>query len=151
MQHLAVTSKSFPSNATIPVDYTCDGADRSPQLTWSAAPEGTKSFAVLVVDPDASGGEFIHWVAYNLKADATAIPEGTDVADLGGVSGINGFNRTGYSGPCPPKFELHTYSFRVYALDSVLQVRSSVTAEELSATMNGHVLAQGTLFGTFSH
>jgi Raf kinase inhibitor-like YbhB/YbcL family protein len=151
VQRLAVTSRSFSSNGAIPVDYTCDGADRSPQLTWSAPPSGTKSFAILVVDPDAVGGEFIHWVAYNLRADALALPENTDASELGGVSGSNGFGRIGYSGPCPPKMELHSYAFRVFALDTVLAVRSGVTADDLSGAMNGHVLAQGTLVGTFSH
>lgn len=151
MQRLAVTSRSFESNGPIPVDYTCDGADRSPQLTWSAPPEGTKSFAILVTDPDAVGGEFVHWVAYGIHPDATSIPENTDVADLGGISGINGFNRPGYSGPCPPKMELHTYAFRVYALDTVLPPRGNETGDDLLAQMNGHVLAAGTLVGRFSH
>ena len=151
MQRLTVTSKSFASNGPIPVDYTCDGADRSPQITWSAAPSGTQSFALLAVDPDASGGEFVHWVAFNLKPDATAVPEGADVGDLGGLPGTNGFNRTGYSGPCPPKMELHTYAFRVYALDAMLPPRAGLTAEALSNAMSGHVLAQGTLTGRFSH
>jgi Raf kinase inhibitor-like YbhB/YbcL family protein len=151
IQRLAVTSRSFSSNGPIPVDYTCDGADRSPQLTWSAAPSGTKSFAILVVDPDAVGGEFVHWVAFNVKGDATSLPEATDVADVGGVSGVNGFGRVGYNGPCPPKFELHSYAFRVYALDGQVAPRSGMTADELSEIMNGHVLAMGTLVGTFSH
>jgi Raf kinase inhibitor-like YbhB/YbcL family protein len=151
VQRLAVTSRSFSSNGPIPVDYTCDGADRSPQLTWSAAPSGTKSFAILVVDPDAAGGEFVHWVAFNVRPDATLLPENTDVSELGGVSGTNGFSRTGYSGPCPPKMELHSYAFRVYALDAMLLVRSGVTADDLNEGMNGHVLAQGTLVGTFAH
>jgi Raf kinase inhibitor-like YbhB/YbcL family protein len=151
VQRLAVTSRSFSANGPIPVDYTCDGADHSPQLTWSAPPSGTKSFAILVVDPDAVGGEFIQWVAYNLKGDALAMPENTDASELGGVSGSNGFGRVGYSGPCPPKMELHSYAFRVYALDAVLAVRSGVTADDLSEAMNGHVLARGTLVGTFSH
>ncbi len=151
IQRLAVTSRSFSSNGTIPVDFTCDGADRSPQLTWSAPPSGTKSFAILALDPDAVGGEFVHWVAYNIHGDATSLPENTDASELGGVSGSNGFGRIGYSGPCPPKMELHSYAFRVFALDTVLLVRSGVTSEELSEAMNGHVLAQGTLVGTFSH
>ena len=107
--------------------------------------------ASLAVDPDAAGGESVHWVAYNLRGDATAIPENTDAAELGGISGNNGFGRTGYSGPCPPKMELHSYAFRVYALNAVLLVRSGVTAERSAEGMNGHVLAQGTLVGTFSH
>jgi Raf kinase inhibitor-like YbhB/YbcL family protein len=151
LQRLAVTSRSFESNGAIPVDYTCDGADRSPQLTWSAPPSGTKSFAILVTDPDAAGGEFVHWVAYGIRADATSIPEATDAAELGGLSGTNGFNRTGYSGPCPPKMELHTYAFRVYALDAVLAPRSSESGDDLLNDMNGHVLAEGMLVGRFSH
>ncbi len=151
IQRLAVTSRAFSFNGAIPVDYTCDGADRSPPLTWSAPPSGTKSLAILAMDPDAVGGEFVHWVAYNLRADALALPENTDASELGGVSGSNGFGRIGYSGPCPPKMELHSYTFRVYALDTVLPVRSGVSAEELTAAMSGHVLAQGALVGTFSH
>lgn len=151
MQHLTVTSKSFASNGAIPIDYTCDGADRSPQLTWSAPPEGTRSFALVAVDPDAAGGEFVHWVAFNVRADATSVPESVDVADLGGLAGINGFNRTGYSGPCPPKMEPHSYAFHVYALDTVAPARSGVTADNLRASVTGHVLAEGTLVGTFAH
>jgi len=151
MQRITVTSRAFTANGPIPVDNTCDGADRSPGLTFSAAPQGTKSLAVIVDDPDAPGGDFIHWVAYNLPADASSLPEAVDVAELGGVSGLNGFGRPGYNGPCPPKMELHGYHFRVYALDATLSARANVTAEELQAVMNGHVLAVGVLVGTFSH
>lgn len=151
IQRLTVTSRSFSSNKAIPVDYTCDGANRSPQLTWSAAPSGTKSFAIVAVDPDAVGGEFVHWIVFNLRGDATSLPDNSDGSDLGGVSGINGFGRPGYSGPCPPKFELHSYAFRVYALDAMLPVQSGVTIDDLNASMNGHVLAEGTLIGTFDH
>ena len=151
IQRLAVTSRSFASDGAIPVDYTCDGADRSPQLTWSAAPSGTKSFAIVAVDPDAVGGEFVHWVLFNVHGDATSLPDGSDGSDLGGVSGINGFGRPGYNGPCPPKFELHSYAFRVYAVDGLVPPRSGMTADDLLETINGHVLAEGTLVGTFSH
>jgi Raf kinase inhibitor-like YbhB/YbcL family protein len=151
MQRLTVTSKTFGTNGPIPVDNSCDGADRSPQLTWSAPPEGTKSFAILVVDPDAAGGEFVQWVAYDIRGDATSVPEGSDLSELGGLSGRNSFNRTGYSGPCPPKMELHSYVFRVYALDGKLSANANLGADDLLAIMNGHVLAQGALVGTFSH
>jgi Raf kinase inhibitor-like YbhB/YbcL family protein len=151
MQKLTVTSKSFPSHGPIPVDYTCDGADKSPQLTWSAAPAGTKAFALIVDDPDAPGGDFIHWVAFNLRGDATSLPESADVAELGGTSGTNGFKRPGYNGPCPPKMELHAYAFRIFALDAPLTLGADATADQLQAAMNGHVLGSGTLFGTFSH
>jgi Raf kinase inhibitor-like YbhB/YbcL family protein len=151
MQRLTLTSKSFSSNGTIPVDYTCDGADRSPQLTWSAPPQGTKAFAVVVDDPDAPGGDFFHWGIYNVRGDATSIPEATDLTDLGAISAINGFGRPGYNGPCPPKFELHSYIFRVFALDAPITVRPDGTADEVEAVMNGHVLGMGALVGTFSH
>lgn len=151
MQKIAVTSKSFSSNTTIPVDYTCDGADRSPQLTWSAPPQGTKAFAIITDDPDAPGGDFFHWVAFNIRGDVTAIPEGSDVGELGGISAINGFSRPGYNGPCPPKFELHSYIFRVYALDGPIEVRPGGNADDVQAAMNGHVLGLGALVGTFSH
>jgi Raf kinase inhibitor-like YbhB/YbcL family protein len=150
-QRLTVTSKSFSSNGTIPVDYTCDGADRSPQLTWSAPPPGTKSFAIVTDDPDAPGGDFFHWVVFNVRADATSVPEASDFADLGGVSAVNGFGRPGYNGPCPPKFELHSYVFRVFALDAEIAVRPGATADDVEAAMNGHVLGMGALVGTFSH
>ena len=151
LQRITVTSKSFSSNGTIPVDYTCDGADRSPQLTWSAPPQGTKTFAIITDDPDAPGGDFFHWVGFNIRGDATSIPEGTDASELGGISAINGFSRPGYNGPCPPKFELHSYIFRVWALDGPIEVRPGGNADDVQAAMNGHVLGVGALVGTFSH
>ena len=151
IQRIAVTSRSFSSNAAIPVDFTCDGADRSPALTLSAAPPGTRTLAIIVDDPDAPGGDFVHWVAFNLKGDATSVPEAVDVGDLGGIAGLNGFGRPGYNGPCPPKWELHSYSFHVYALDAALPGRSNATADDVQAAMNGHVLGEGVLVGTFSH
>jgi Raf kinase inhibitor-like YbhB/YbcL family protein len=151
MQRLTVTSKSFVSHGAIPVDYTCDGADKSPQLTWSAPPAGTKAFALIVDDPDAPGGDFVHWVAFNIRADATSLPEGVDVAELGGTSGTNGFKRPGYNGPCPPKMELHDYAFRVYALDAPLALSADASVDQLQSAMSGHVLGTGVLMGTFSH
>jgi Raf kinase inhibitor-like YbhB/YbcL family protein len=148
---LTVTSKSFPSGGAIPVDYTCDGADKSPQLTWSAPPAGTKSLTVLVDDPDAPGGDFTHWIVFNLRPDTLSVPEAADPTELGGVVGTNGFNRVQYSGPCPPRMELHHYYFRVFALDATLGVTSGAAREAVDAAMSGHVLAEGALVGTFSH
>jgi Raf kinase inhibitor-like YbhB/YbcL family protein len=148
---LAVTSKSFPSSSAIPVDYTCDGADRSPQLTWSAPPAGTRSLAVVVDDPDAPGGIFTHWLVFNLRADTLALAEAIDPGDLGTSVGINGFNRQGYSGPCPPRMELHHYFFRVFALDALLDAKPGANREAVDAAMSGHVLAEGALVGVFSH
>jgi Raf kinase inhibitor-like YbhB/YbcL family protein len=147
---LTVTSKSFSPNGAVPVDYTCAGADRSPGLSWSAPPAGTKSVCIVMDDPDASGGDFTHWLALDLRPDAVSIPEAIDVADLGGTIGINGFDRAGYSGPCPPRMELHHYVFRVFALDATIGAGPSANRDAVDAAMNGHVLAEGALVGTFS-
>jgi Raf kinase inhibitor-like YbhB/YbcL family protein len=148
---LTVTSNSFSSNGSIPVDHTCDGADRSPHLAFSAPPAGTQTFAIVVDDPDAPGGSFTHWIAYNLHGDVRAVPEGADVATLGGVAGTNDFNRPGYGGPCPPRGEVHRYSFRVFALNASIDVPANATRNVVDGAMNGHVLAQGALVGVFAH
>ena len=148
---LTVTSSSFPSNGAIPVDYTCDGADKSPEITLSAPPAGTQSLAIVAEDPDAPGGTFTHWVAYNLRSDLRMFPEGADPGSVGGAVGVNDFSRPGYSGPCPPRRELHHYFFRVFALSSVLEVKPTPTREVVDAAMNGRVLAEGALMGVFSH
>jgi Raf kinase inhibitor-like YbhB/YbcL family protein len=148
---LTVTSNSFPSNGAIPVDYTCDGADKSPELTFSASPAGTQSFAIIADDPDAPSGTFTHWIAYNLRSDVRTLPAGADPATLGGAVGTNDFNRPGYAGPCPPKGELHHYYFRVFALNAPIAAQAVSTREVVDGAMNGHVLAQGALVGVFSH
>src|SRR5579871_6219299 len=135
LQRLTVTSKSFASRGPIPVDYTCDGADKSPQLTWSAPPAGTKSFAVLVDDPDAPGGDFTHWILFDIRPDALTLPEAADPAEVGAIVGTNGFNRVQYSGPCPPRMELHHYYFRVFALDSTLGATSGASRDAVDTAM----------------
>ena len=147
---LTVTSHAFSSNGAIPVDCTCDGADRSPELAWSAPPSGTKSLAIVMDDPDASGG-FTHWIVANLRSDSLSLPEGVDPSATGAIVGINGFNRPGYSGPCPPRRELHRYVFRVFALDAMLPTEANVARDAIDAAMSGHVLAEGALVGTFAH
>lgn len=147
---LTVTSNSFSSNSAIPVDFTCDGTDKSPELTFSAPPEGTQSFAIIADDPDAPGGTFTHWVAYNIRGDVRAIPEGADVSSLGGAAGTNDFNRAGYAGPCPPKGEIHRYFFRVFALNAHIDVKQDSTRAAVDAAMSSHVLAEGALVGVFS-
>jgi Raf kinase inhibitor-like YbhB/YbcL family protein len=148
---LTVTSTAFTANGPIPVDFTCDGADRSPPLTWSAAPSGTQSIAIVVDDPDAPGGDFVHWVAFNLPASNISLPEGADAASVGGVSGANGFGRSGYGGPCPPRHEAHRYRFRVRALNALLTAPAGSSRDAVEAAMNGHVLADGLLVGVFEH
>jgi Raf kinase inhibitor-like YbhB/YbcL family protein len=151
MGRLSVTSKAFAPNGAIPVDYTCDGADRSPPLAWSAAPVGTRALAVLVDDPDALGGDFTHWLAFNLASSTVVLPEGIDATTLAGEEGTNSFGRVGYAGPCPPRHEMHRYEFRVFALDAPLAARSGATRDAFDQALSQHVLAEGALVGTFSH
>jgi len=147
---LTVTSKSFATKGPIPVDSSCDGSDRSPQVTWSAPPEGTKSFVLVVEDPDAPNGTFTHWLVFDLPAETLALGEGVDPSTLGAKVGINDFKNVRYNGPCPPRRELHRYVFRVFALDATLATPDGATKEALYGAMNGHVLAEGYVVGTFS-
>jgi Raf kinase inhibitor-like YbhB/YbcL family protein len=148
---LTVTSNSFSSNGAIPVDYTCDGSNKSPQLTWSAPPAGTQSFVIIADDPDAPGGTFTHWIAFNLHGDLRALAEAVDPQTLGGAVATNDFGRSAYSGPCPPRGEAHHYFFRVFALNGTIDVGTSSTREGVSGRMSGRVLAEGALVGVFSH
>jgi Raf kinase inhibitor-like YbhB/YbcL family protein len=148
---LSVTSKAFAPNGAIPVDDSCDGADHSPPLTWSAPPEGTRALAIVVNDPDAIGGGFTHWLAFNLSPRTTSLPEGVDSATLGGDEGTNSFGRLGYAGPCPPRHEMHRYEFHVYALDALLTARPGATRDQIDEAMSQHVIAEGILIGTFAH
>jgi Raf kinase inhibitor-like YbhB/YbcL family protein len=151
IQSMAVTSRSFSSGGQIPVDYTCDGADHSPQLTWSAPPAGTQSFAILMEDPDAPSGTFTHWLALDISGDTRTIADAIDVATVGGRVGTNDFKRPGYSGPCPPRLEIHRYAFRVFALDAPLKSGPEPTRDAFDAALRGHVLGAGVLVGEFSH
>jgi Raf kinase inhibitor-like YbhB/YbcL family protein len=151
LTRLAVTSRAFGTGGAIPVDYSCDGANRSPPLTWSAPPEGTKTLAVLVEDPDAPGGTFVHWVIYDIPPSTLTLSEGADLAALGAAEGTNGFDRPGWGGPCPPRQEMHRYFFHVYALNAALGLKPGATRDQLDEAMNHHVLAEGALMGTFGH
>jgi Raf kinase inhibitor-like YbhB/YbcL family protein len=148
---VTVTSRAIAANSPIPVDYTCDGKDINPPLTWSAPPEATKSIAILVDDPDASSGLFTHWILFNVPATATSLAEAVDPAALGARVGVNGFGNARYNGPCPPKGELHRYRFLFYALDAVLDAPEGASRATLDTQMNGHVVGEGALYGVFSH
>jgi Raf kinase inhibitor-like YbhB/YbcL family protein len=148
---LTVTSTSFLADAPIGALYTCDGKDTEPQLAWSSVPDATKAFAIIVDDPDAPSGTFTHLVAFDLDATARSLAEGASATSAGGVLGTNDFGKLGYGGPCPPKGPLHHYRFTVYATDGKLGLASGATRAELDAALSHHVLAQGTLVGTFSH
>jgi Raf kinase inhibitor-like YbhB/YbcL family protein len=149
---LTMASPAIADGARIPSQYTCKGADQSPALAWSGAPAATRSFALIVDDPDAPGGTFVHWVVYDLPASATGLPEATPQApalDGGGRQGTNGFGRIGYNGPCPPPGRPHHYHFRLFALDSILQIGASANATAVEDAMRGHVIATAELVGIF--
>ena len=144
-------SSVFNEGETIPVKYTCDGKDVSPPLSWSGAPEGTKSFALICDDPDAPMSTWVHWVIYNIPDSVTSLPEGvpTNKSVMGDVmQGITDFRRIGYGGPCPPG-GTHRYYFKIYALDTILTLQSGATKSELLKAMEGHILAEGQLMGRY--
>jgi Raf kinase inhibitor-like YbhB/YbcL family protein len=149
---MQITSPMFSSGAEVPKRNTCDGENFSPQLSWDASPAGTRSLAVIADDPDAPRGTFTHWVLYNLPAAAPGLPEHVaPQATLpdGSAQGRNDFGRIGYGGPCPPPGRPHRYFFRVFALDTRLDLKPGATREELERAMQGHVLAQGELMGRY--
>jgi len=145
---LTLTSDAFSHGDMIPVEYTCDGDDFSPHLEWSGAPEGTKSFVMICDDPDAPMGIWDHWILFNIPTDATQIephalslPPGTD-------EGTNSWGRTGYGGPCPPS-GTHHYFFKLYALDTELDIHPGAKKLQIEAAMGGHILAETELMAKY--
>jgi len=149
---LEVTSGAFTEGGRIPVEYTCDGADISPPLSWGQVPAGTRSIALLVTDPDAAGRPFVHWAVYNIPPGTRDLPAGT--AGTGALpgstrQGTNDFGRTGYGGPCPPAGKPHHYHFTVSALDTALNLTGRQDGRALGAALVGHVLARGEIVGLY--
>ena len=148
----SVSSSAFASGAPIPKPYTCQGADISPALAWSGPPTQTASLALIMDDPDAPVGTWVHWVMWNIPSSAHQLPEDVDKRDRlddDAVQGRNDFKKTGYNGPCPPPGKTHRYFFRLYALDGKLTLPPDATRKELDAAIQGHVLAQAEYMGTF--
>ncbi len=149
---LAISSTAFASGQPIPPKYTCTGENVSPPLAWTGAPSATRSFALILEDPDAPSGTFVHWVTFNIPATSSGLPEAVSPKGsqpAAGVQGRNGGGQTGYTGPCPPS-GVHRYFFKLYALDTSLDLTSGGSADQLRKAMQGHILAQGELMGTFS-
>ncbi len=152
---LTLKSPAFAHRGEIPRQYTCDGADRSPPLDWSGVPAGTKSLALIVDDPDAPDPKapkmiWVHWVLYNLPPTISGLPEAVGAEDLpkGTLEGVNDWHRTGYGGPCPP-IGRHRYFHKLYALDTLLPDLHHPTKARLEQAMQGHILAQAELVGTY--
>jgi Raf kinase inhibitor-like YbhB/YbcL family protein len=150
---ITVTSRSFTDGARIPIDHTCDGSDVMPELILSSPPDNTKSLVVYVEDPDASSGVFTHMIAYNLAPDLHKLPAAPDLAAAGEAArfGLNDFGAVRYSGPCPPKGEAHRYRFRVVAVDSMLKLPEGAPRSKVDEAIDGHILGEGSLTGSFGH
>jgi Raf kinase inhibitor-like YbhB/YbcL family protein len=149
-----LTSSAFAEAATIPVKHTCDGPDISPPLAWTATPPNTKSFAVIMDDPDAPMGTWVHWVLWNLPGTSSSLPENVaktrELNELGGaLQGNNTWPKIGYYGPCPPPGKPHRYFFKLYALDAQLPLKAGAVKADVERAMQGHVLAEAQLMGTF--
>ena len=151
---LEIKSDAFTSGQSIPAKYTCTGKNISPALTWSDPPAGTQSFALIMDDPDAPMGTWVHWVLYNIRADRRSLQEdlpvtGKNVDPDAVFVGKNSSGNIGYDGPCPPS-GTHRYYFKLYALDTTISLLPGATKEKILKEMEGHILAQSELMGTFS-
>jgi len=155
---ITVSSSAFEHHGMVPLAYSAYGDNTVPSISWSDLPEGTQQLALVMDDPIAPTPQpFVHWVAYNIPADADGLPEGltreaeVDVSGLEGmINGVNGLRQTGYFGPRPPKDgKLHAYHFRIYALDSELDLPAGLNKAELLEAIDGHVLATGMLMGHY--
>ena len=145
-------STSLKNNEEIPREFTCKGANKSPHLKWKGGPEKTKSYAIILRDPDAPGGTFIHWVIWNIPAKVNELQAGIEhqaILESGAAQGVNSFNRVGYDGPCPPPGPKHRYIFTLYALDETLELKPKSTAEDLEDQIKGHILSKTTFQGLF--
>lgn len=146
---MSITSPAFDAGENIPVEFTGDGANDAPPLSWSNAPEGTKAFALICDDPDAPMGTWVHWVLYDIPADVTALDLETGTLPASAKQGINDFHDTAYGGPAPPPGPAHRYFFRLYALSAPTGLPEGATKDQLLDAMEGHILAEAQLMGTY--
>ncbi len=149
-----VVSPDFANDRPIPVRYTTDGENISPHVQWSGVPPGTQVLALIMRDPDAPSGDFIHWVIYNLPPELELLPAGVPKIEVlrelaNARQGINSLNRFGYGGPDPPGGETHTYRLQLFALDAPLDLQGRVTARDLEEAMRDHIIARAETTGTY--
>ena len=149
----SIGTTAFKPGGSIPRAFTADGKDASPALSWVNTPSGTRAFALICDDPDAPVGTWVHWVIWNVPASAKGLPEGVQtiktLAD-GSAQGKNDFGRIGYGGPSPPPGKPHRYFFKLYALDSKLNLQAGVRKRDVEQAMKGHVLAESQLMGRYA-
>jgi Raf kinase inhibitor-like YbhB/YbcL family protein len=149
---IQLSSTAFKDGQAIPVTYTCDGENISPPLSWASVPQAAQSQALIVDDPDAPAGTWVHWVVFNLSPKMNSLSEGASSSgsqDTFGTAGVSSFRKSGYGGPCPPKGKPHRYFFKLYALDTMLGLKSGASKADVEKAMQGHILAQGQLMGTY--
>jgi Raf kinase inhibitor-like YbhB/YbcL family protein len=147
-----IASTDFSSGGTIPKNYTCDGPDLSPPLSWKDPPAGTQSFALIADDPDAPAGTWVHWVLYNVPATVKELPEGVKKEEKlpdSTLQGRNDFRKIGYGGPCPPPGKPHRYFFKLYALDTKLNLKAGASKADVERAMKGHILGEAELIGQY--
>ncbi len=143
---LQISSTAFHDGEYVPRKFTCDGEDISPQLTWTGAPSTAQTLVLIVDDPDAPKGTWVHWVLFNIDAKLDELPEGATGI---GVEGKNSWHRTGYGGPCPPPGQPHRYIFNLYAMDMRLDLQVGASKVEIEKAMQGHILAQAQIVGNY--
>lgn len=144
--HFKLVSPDFAPKDAIPEQFTCDGSDISPPLSWEGAPEGTQSFALVVDDPDAGNTIWVHWVVFNIPGHTQHIE--ADRLPKGATAGMNDFGKTEWGGPCPPEGE-HRYYFRLYALDTELDLSEGASRSDVDSAMDGHIIAAAELMGKY--
>ena len=147
-----INSTAFTEGQPIPSRHAYDQQDISPDLQWSGVPSTAKSLALICDDPDAPVGNWVHWVLYDLPPSMTGIPEDlpkSQTLDSGAKQGFNDYKKIGYGGPCPPPGKVHRYFFKLYALDIKTDLKPAVTKADLLKAMEGHVIAEGQLMGTY--
>lgn len=149
---ISISSSAFQNGADIPRKFTCDGADVSPDLSWTDPPAGTQSFALIADDPDAPVGTWTHWVLFDLPASTRQLSENVSKVDElpgGGRQGRNDFKRIGYGGPCPPPGKPHRYFFKLYAVGRKLELKAGASKQEVEQALQGHTLAKAELMGKY--
>jgi len=149
---MALRSNAFKDGEPLPILYTCDDKNISPPLAWTGAPSETASLVLIVDDPDAPTGVWTHWIIFNLPADASGLAEDaakSDSAMKSARQGLNDFKNLNYGGPCPPKGNLHRYFFKIYALDTVINLPAGASRTQVETAMTKHILAAGQLMGTY--
>jgi Raf kinase inhibitor-like YbhB/YbcL family protein len=148
-----LTSPEFENGGLIPQRFTCDGVNISPLLTWTHPPAAVQSFALILDDPDAPSGKFVHWLVYNLPPETSGLSDNVPIAppimENGAIQGENDFHHVGYNGPCPPRGKIHRYIFHLYALDAQLTLKPGAKRDALDRMVSGHILATAEVMGRY--